>query len=382
MTPKQIAAALGDREHGDEVLAGLDASAPPGVARAIREGFRKGDEQGNARRLRALVELEGEGCLDVLCAVLEDTVEVGGIYSNLRNSTLEIIVERFKGHPALATPLWRAIELDDFMNPGPLYEVAAVYEPARALALLVAQAERKHPMGKKALEALAALPEGRPALQQLLDTALGGDEADEFIGALGARAFDPDLAARIAPLADKSPAAAEVAVTTDLECARRAAERLDSHDVRWRQVAYRALQCLPADEAFERASPFFVATDRAKPAGRGRLAWFTEHFDAFARPLDSRWLPFLTEQLSRENDAKVRAYVVSALGALGPEATLALLEGVGDDDVAAVFGALANALAALGPDGGVLEQVRVAAAKAKGKRKKALTKALAMLEGD
>ena len=60
------------------------------MAEGLRTRFVKGDEQGNERLLQELVELEGEGAFDVLIAVLQDTVDVGGIYSNLRPAALRV----------------------------------------------------------------------------------------------------------------------------------------------------------------------------------------------------------------------------------------------------------------------------------------------------
>ena len=61
MNPKEIGRLLGDVSRGDEVLAAIDPSAGGELSQAIRASFKPGDEQGNERRLRAVVTLEGEG---------------------------------------------------------------------------------------------------------------------------------------------------------------------------------------------------------------------------------------------------------------------------------------------------------------------------------
>lgn len=47
------------------------------------------------------------------------------------------MAERFPGHPRPADPLWRAIEVDPYLHVQNLYHVAAAYDPARAVALLI-----------------------------------------------------------------------------------------------------------------------------------------------------------------------------------------------------------------------------------------------------
>jgi len=376
MTPSEIGEALGDISRGDEVLASIEAGAGPEVAKAIRKSFEPGDEQGNGRRLQALVTIEGEGALDVVKKVLANKVVVGGIYSNLQNLALEIMKARFLGHPALEKPLWRAIEIDEYLNIDDLYVVTAAYDPERALALLVPQAELGVPA---ALRTLASLPEGRSKFVQLLDAAIaaGGDKLARFIEGLGDVASQPELAARIAPLAETLPTAAEALMASDPARARKVADQLASKDARWRAAAVRALALLPPAEVFERISPMFVAADRAKAAVRNRIdavLWSLLRFE------DPRWLPFLTKQLAKEATPKLRAMIVRGLGKVGPAAINAIISAPKDDKDTAVILALPLVLAMLRGDG-VTERVRKAAASATGKHQRALKRALAALEG-
>ncbi len=378
MGPEQIAAALGDSGDGDQVLEQLDAAAGPEVARAIRDGFEGGDEQGNFRRLTALVKLEGEGCLDVMRAVLEDTVEVGGIYSNLRNGALELMRDHFPGHPALAASLWRAMEIDEYLHITWLYPVVAAYDKPRALALLEAQVEMGVP---QAIKLLAQDPDARPMLLAVVDKALAGKDPGRFIELLGEVASEPDLAARIRPLADTVPAAAEIAMADgDLDRIRGVADRLWSPEARWRSAAVKALRRLPAVEAFDRAAPLFTAADRVKEVGRGRVEAIAWTLPTLAQPLDPRWFRFLIGRLAEEHDLHVRGSLVEALATFGADAAEAIVTAARDDKDKHVLAALPDALAALGPDGGVLELVRTAAGKSTGKIKKALEAGLEMFD--
>ena len=165
MNLTEIGRLLGDASRGAEVLAAIDPSEGRALSQAIRASFKPGDEQGNERRLRAVVTLEGEGALDLLTAVLEDAVEVGGVYSNLRNAALPIMAEHFLA----------------------------------------------------ALQLLAKVPGGRPALREIIDAEIGpgAARADIFIEALGPVALEPDVIGMILPLARRLPAAAEAAAASD-----------------------------------------------------------------------------------------------------------------------------------------------------------------------
>lgn len=388
MTPTALGVLLGDFSRGAEALASIDANAGPDVARAIRGSFTGGNEQGNERRLRALVLIEGEGALDVMAAVLEDTVEVGGVYSNLRNVALDLMRSRFPGQPRLAAPLWRALEIDEYLHIDLLYPVVAAYDPDKAMALVLPDARRGVPA---ALAILAANPGARPTLLALLDEALasGPARAGPFIEALGETALQPELARRIVALADTLPAAAEVAAATDPARAREVADRLSSKDDRWRTAALKALAHLSTGEVFERASALFTAADSAKPAGRARingLVWSATPFD------DPRWTGFLTGRLAKEELPKLRGMLVRALGIVGPAAVDAIVAAPRDDADAGVLAELPTVLARLRGGlirsgrweqsrAGVLASVGAAAASApKGKRKQALTRALKALE--
>jgi hypothetical protein len=388
MTPTALGVLLGDFTRGAEALASIDPNAGPAVSRAIRESFTGGNEQGNERRLRALVLIEGEGALDVMAAVLEDTVEVGGIYSNLRNVALDLMRSRFPGHPRLAAPLWRALEIDEYLHIDLLYPVVAAYDPDRAMALVLPDAQRGVPA---ALAILAANPGARPALLALLDEALASEpeRAGRFIEALGATALQPELARRIVALADTLPAAAEVAAATDPARAREVADRLSSKDARWRIAALKALAHLPREEVFERASALFTGADSAKPVGRARivgLVWSATPFD------DPRWTGFLTGRLAKEELPKLRGLLVRALGMVGPAAVDAIVAAPKDDADAGVLAELPTVLTRLRGGlirsgrweqsrAGVLASVSAAADSApKGKRKQALTRALKALK--
>lgn len=388
MTPTTLGELLGDFSRGAEALASLDANAGPEVARGLRESFTGGNEQGNERRLRALVLLEGDGALDVMAAVLEDTVEVGGIYSNLRNVALDLMLSRFPGHPRLAAPLWRALEIDEYLHINLLYPVVAAYDPDRAMALVLPDAQRSVPA---ALAILAANAEARPTLLALLDEALASEptRADRFIEALGATALQPELARRIVALADTLPAAAEVAAATDPARARVVADRLTSKDARWQIAAHKALAHLPPEEVFERASALFTAADSAKPVGRARIAglvWSAVPFD------DPRWTGFLTGRLAKEELPKLRGMLVRALGMVGPAAVDAILAAPKDDADAGVLAELPTVLTRMRGGlirsgrweqsrAGVVASVTAAAASApKGKRKLTLNRALKALK--
>ncbi len=344
----------------------------------IRSSFQEGDEQGNFDRLAALVELEGEGCLDVMRAVLEDTVEVGGIYSNLRNGALELMAKHFPGHPALEASLWKALEIDEYLHIDFLYPVVVLYDRPRALAMLEAEVARGVP---QAIKLLAAEPSARPRLLELADRALAGEDPGRFIVLLGDVAREPEIAARIRPLADTVPAAAEIAMADgDVALIRRVADQLSSADVRWRNAALKALGRLASGEAFERASPLFTAADRTKEAGRSRIESIGWTFRTLAQPLDTRWLPFLIGRLADEQDQHVRGSLVSALSMFGVDAAEAIVGAARDDKDKHVLAALPDALAEIGPDHGVRELVRAAADNATGKRKKALEAALEMFD--
>lgn len=372
-------------DEAEAALAQVDqaraCATGPELAHAIRNSFKPGSEQGNGRRLEALVKLEGAGCLDVIRDVLEAPDDVGGIYSNLRNGALELIRDHFLGDPALEAPLWRAVEIDEYLNIDALYPVAKAYDPARALALLVPNAELGTPA---AVAALAREPTARPVLRELLENVLAGDRvdrADRFLEGLGDAAAAPDLAAVIAPYAATQPAAAELAILLgDVAGIRTLAERLTSTDVRWRAAAVKAVAALSPDDAFERVSPLFSRAERTTPAGRGGLADVTYAFPDFTKPLDPRWLAFLTARLDDETDRSVRGCVVEALGALGPDAALAIVLAPRDDKDHAVLEAMPLALELIGPGDGVLALVRDAVRGAKSKRKKALAAALEALE--
>ena len=390
MNPKEIGRLLGDVSRGDEVLAAIDPSAGATLSRAIRESFTSGDEQGNERRLRAVVTLEGEGALDLIAAVLEDTTEVGGIYSNLRNSALLLMAQRFPAHPGLAAPLWRAIEIDPYLNALFLYPVVAAYDPDRALALLIPTAKTCF---SAALQLLAAVPGGRPVLHEIIDAEIGpgATRADPFVEALGPVALEPDVFAKILPLAGRLPAAAEVAAASDgARALAVVAERLLSKDARWRIAAVRSLRFVPADEVFARVSALFTAPDRNSPAGRDRLSTVLWSATPMTSP---RWLDFLTGRLADEAHPKVRALVVSALSTQGPPALEAIVGAATDDADAAVLKEVPNALERMrgfltlerrweGASAGVIAAVRAAAATAtpKGPRQKTLTRALRMLQ--
>lgn len=389
MNPSEIGRLLGDISRGDEVLAAIDPAAGPSLSRAIRASFTPGDEQGNARRLRAVVTLEGDGALDLLVAVLEDTVVVGGIYSNLRNTALAIMAERFPGHPRLRDALWRAIEVDPYLYPTTLYGVVVAYEPARALALLIPPANSCFPA---ALQLLAKVPGGRTALHEVIDAAIapGSAQADVFVEALGPVALEPDVLGKILPLGGRLPAAAEVAAASDH---RRAIEVVDAHllskDTRWRTAAVRSLRFLSAEEIFARVSALFTAPDRTGARGRDRVSavlWAPT-------PMESpRWLEFFTGRLAVEAHPKMRGLIVSALGALGLSAVGAIVGAAKDDADDAVLKEIPKALDRLrsdlerrrqweGAGPGVMAAVRAAATSTpKGPRQKALKRALLLLQ--
>lgn len=390
MNPKEIGRLLGDVSRGDEVLAAIDPSAGGELSQAIRASFKPGDEQGNERRLRAVVTLEGEGSLDLITAVLEDTVEVGGVYSNLRNSALPIMAARFPAHPKLAGPLWRAVEIDPYLNVLLLYPVVAAYDPDRAMALLIASARSCAPA---VLQLLATVPRGRPPLHELIDAEIapGAARADVFVEALGPVALEPDVIGKILPLADRFPAAAEVAAASDPGRALTVvAAHLLSKDARWRIAAVRSLRFLSAEEVFARVSALFTAPDRTSPAARDRLSAVLWSATPMVSP---RWLEFLTGRLAVEAHPKVRALLVAALGALGPPAVEAILGAATDDADAVVLKEVPSALERLrgdlaqkrqweGASAGVIAAVRAAAAAAtpKGPRQKALKRALLLLQ--
>ncbi|MDP1828035.1 MAG: hypothetical protein Q8L48_32470 [Archangium sp.] len=383
MTPAEVGALLGDLSRGDEVLASIKPDAGPAMAKALRKSFKRGDEQGNERRLRAVVIIEGEGALDLVQAVLEDEVVVGGIYSNLRNVALELMQTRFKGHPKLEKSLWRAVEFDEYLEIDRLYEVAAAYDASRALAVLRPPAEQ----GVPAAVQLLAVHAGPEALK-LLDAALAGDpvRASQFIEALGPTALQPDFARRILPLADELPAAAEVASRNDPARARATADQLSSKDARWRAAAMKAIALLPAEEIFERLSKYFAAVDRAKRAQLDAVLWSPIAFE------DPRWVKFLTGRLETEEQKPMRGMLVRALGKVGPAATAAIaLAPKGDGDTGVlkelplVLGRLKGALRLAGrweqERAGVLSALRDAAASVKTKKhQKLLERALQALE--
>lgn len=382
MTHAEIGALLGDPSRGDEVLASINPEGGAALAKALRKSFKRGDEQGNERRLRAVVTLEGEGALDVIKAVLEDKVVVGGIYSNLRNVALELMQARFKGHPKLEKSLWRAVELDEYLEIDRLYEVAAAYDEPRAMELLLPPAEQGVPAALQLLAKHAA-----PKVAELLDAALASDpaKASRFIEALGATALDPELARRIIPLADKLPAAAEVACRNDPARARTTADQLSSKDARWRAAAMKALGFLPAGEVFERLSPLFMAVDRTKRAQVDAVLWSAIALE------DARWLKFLVARLETEEQKPMRGMLVRALGKVGPAATAAIaLAPKGDGDTGVlkelplVLGRLKGALRLVGrweqERAGVLSVLGEAAASVKTKKhKKLLERALEAL---
>lgn len=382
MKPEEIGALLGDISRGDEVLKSLHADAGPAVSKAIRKSFTRGDEQGNARRLHAVVTIEGEGALDLLEAVLLEKEEVGGLYSNLRNTALPIMLAVFPGHPKLEKALWRAVELDEYLDVDTLYAVTAAYDPKRALELLVPHAERGVPA---ALRTLAALPEGLPKVVKLLEAAIKKGQPDRFIEALGPTALKPELSALIIPLADSVPAAAELASRSDPARARATAELLSSKDARQRAVAVKALALLPAAEIFERVSPLFTAT---KPAARAQLElvlWSPVRFE------DERWLPFLQKRLEAEEQKKTRYHLLRALALLRPVQVEAVASAPKDDsdtvllkELPLVLGQLKIALASEGKweqeRAAFVAALRDAAGRASPKHKKKLEASIKALD--
>ncbi len=390
MNPSEIGQLLGDIRRGDEVLAAIDPAAGVELSKAIRASFTPGNEQGNARRLRAVVALEGDGALDLLAAVLEDTVVVGGIYSNLRNTALALMAERFPGHPRLADPLWRAIEIDPFLNVLTLYPVAAAYDPARAVALLIPMATSCFP---GALQLLARVPGGRAVLHELLDAAIAPSaaRANIFVEALGPVALEPDVFEKILPLADRLPAASEVAAASDHARALEVvAAHLRAKDTGWQMAAVRSLRFLSAEEVFVRVSALFTGPDHTGIQGRNRVGavlWA-------ATPMESpRWMGFLTERLAVEAHPKVRGLIVAAFGALGLPAVEAIVGAAQDAEDNAVLREVPKALDRLRSDlarrgqwedegEGVIAVVRAAEALAapKGPRQKVLRRALLSLQ--
>lgn len=238
------------------------------------------------------------------------------------------------------------------------------------------------PNNSAVIRIMAEKPEAREQLLKLVDDAIkaGGERADRLVAALGERAQEQDIASRILPYAETIPAAAEVAIAGgDMERARIVAGKLMSDDVRWRAAAAVALRRLSPEDAFERASPLFVAPDRAKPAGLERLealVW------SLPKTLDPRWLHHLGERVQAEDSAKVRVLIYEALARLGAPAVPVILESAKDEKDAAVLEAVQRALADIGPDEGVVEQVRQAVQSSSGKRKRTLSDALEQLENE
>jgi len=376
VTPEETAKALG--EQGISVLDELDPNGGPELASMIRSSFEEGNEQGNGYRLEALVKLEGEGAIDILCAVLEDTVEVGGIYSNLRNTALELIQGNFLGHPQLAASLWKAVEIDEYLNIDQLYAVARPYDAERAAALLVPAAEQGIPA---AIRALAGEPALRPTLFAILERSLAGENPAVVVAALGDAAREPDIAAMLAPHADSIPAVAELNLDdADEARLRTLADKLSSNDPAWCVIAIRALQRLAPSEAFDRASPVFLADDRATPQGRARATAVTWALSSFAAPRDPRWPELLVAQLAVEDDLELRGSLVHAISAFGADFAPTVIGAARDAKDKYVLAAIPEALQAIGPDDGVLDLVRQAAVDATGKHKAALEETLEMFD--
>lgn len=238
------------------------------------------------------------------------------------------------------------------------------------------------PNNSAVIRVMAEKPEAREQLLKLVDDAIhaGGERADRLVAALAERAQEADIAARILPYAASVPAAAEVAIAGgDLERAREVAGKLVSDDVRWRAAAAVALRRLSPEDAFDRASPLFVAPDRGKPAGLERLeslVW------SLPKQLDARWLGYLAERVRREDSAKVRVLIHEALARLGAPAVPVILAAAQTEKDSAVLEAVQRSLADIGPVAGVVEQVRSAIASSSGKHKRTLSDALVQLEKD
>jgi len=258
-------------------------------------------------------------------------------------------------------------------------------ELARALgeAAVTGEAgEKLDPNNSAVIRIMAEKPEVRDQLLQLVDEAIqaGGERADRLVAALGERAQEPDIAERILPYAETVPAAAEVAIAGgDLERAKLVAGKLMSDDVRWRAAAAVALRRLSPEDAFDCASPLFVAPDRSKPAGLERLealVW------SLPKTLDTRWLGYLAERAHSEDSPKVRVVIYEALARLGAPAVPVILTAAKDEKDNSVLEAVQRALADIGPVENVVEQVRSAVETSSGKRKRTLSDALEQLEKD
>ena len=107
------------------------------------------------------------------------------------------------------------------------------------LALLIPTANSCFPA---ALQLLAKVPGGRPALHEIIDAEIGpgAARADTFFDALGPVALEPDVIGKILPLARRLPAAAETAAASDRGMALEVvAEHLLFKDMRWRIAAVR-----------------------------------------------------------------------------------------------------------------------------------------------
>jgi len=376
MTPQEIAEALGghDTDEMERVLASLGPDSGHAVALAIRAGFEGGDERGNCNRLIALVRIEGKGALDVVRDVLEDTTEVGGIYSNLRNTALELISAHFQGDPSLEKSLRRAMEIDPYMSPTFLAPVLEPFDPEHALSLYLVLARR----GDRAAMKMVATQHRAKLLEQI-DSALESDDANPFIEALEDDARAPDIFPKIAAKADALPSAALIVAKTDAAFARKLADKLRSKDWSWRDAAARALATLPAAEIFDFVSPMLEADDRTKPNALDRL----EHiYDALEALEDPRWEARFRERLIAEESPKMREVLVPFVGLLGARAVDAILSAPRDDKDKKVIAAMLDTLMNLKGDAKVLEAVRAASAAAgkKGARAKAIREALDYLE--
>ena len=372
-TPKQLAKALGDIGQGDAVLAQLIATpSSPELVAAIRASFKRTDEQGNHRRLRALAALDDpDAVVELLTAVLIDEVETGGIYSNLRNGALEIIVERFLGDPRLRAPLMRAIEIDEYLTGEWLGLALAPYEPQRGFELLV---ESLAWAAKPAIEALAELPGGRAKLLEGLAAALPDPMwGPTFLANLGPLAEADDVLAVVLANADSSPTAAVYAAQRDPSRVEALADRLTDRDPAWRSAAIQAYALLDPAAAFDRAAPLFTDPARTKGAAKARLEAFAWEVAALTDP---RWVPLLSERLASEDNNKARGLLVKALGKAGPAALRAILDAPRDDKDKDVLYEIPMAVSRVGGGAATRAVIEAAIVTATGKRKKVLVQAL------
>ncbi len=307
---------IGDSYMGERVIKDVVPRFGKTLVGPIRRDFDPKGDAANARRLKALVQLQGDQARDLIEAALREGSPP------MRSAAFEALAEHLPGRPEFESLALETVRQDRStdVRRSAIKALRGYGSEASLEALLAAlDPAATRAQAAWALEA-SAHAQAVPRLLAKLDQALAAaakkddDRRDLVRAVLSALAphDDPAVAKRALPLVAEygGPAAKAVAKSGDAKAIAGLADQLLSDDPELFEPAVEACRRMGGKAAFERLSAAFTAKDRNGEAGQFRIRAVLDALPAG----DRAWTEFLLDVVNHDLGLGAGARLKKLLG--------------------------------------------------------------------